>query len=171
VKAATCVRLSALLIVGAILFPPATARALESDQNQPVYLRADSIVYNEATGKSEYRGGVSLRQGSLHISADVATAIRHGRELETVTAQGRPARARQLVEEEPREIILRGENIRYDAHPRQITLNGQVDVQRGRDRIAADKAIYDLDKGILEAWGRPGHPISATLWRQPETKP
>ena len=170
-KVAVYKRLPALLIVGAVLFPPATARALESDQNQPVHLHADSIIYDQASGKSVYRGSVTLRQGSLHISADVATAVQRDRKLETVTAQGKPARARQLVEEEPREIILRGENIRYDAHPRQITLNDQVDVQRGRDRIAADKAIYDLDKGILEAWGRPGHPISATLWRQPETKP
>jgi lipopolysaccharide export system protein LptA len=171
VKAPVCTRLSTLLIVGAVLFPPAAAQALESDQNQPVHLHANSIIYDQTSGKSVYRGSVSLRQGSLHISADVATAIQRGRKLETVTAQGKPARARQLVEEEPREVILRGENIRYDAHPRQITLNGQVDVQRGRDRIAADKAIYDLDQGVLEAWGRPGHPMSATLWRQPESRP
>jgi lipopolysaccharide export system protein LptA len=171
VKAYRFTRTVTLLLAGLALLPPVAANGLESDRNQPVHLRANSIIYNQATGQSEYRGAVSLRQGSLHIQADVATAVRRGRELETVTAHGEPARARQLVEEAPREIILRGRNIRYDAHPRQITLTEQVDVKRGRDEISANKAVYDLDQGRLEAWGGKGRQVSASLWRRTDSRP
>ncbi len=158
------------LVAASVLLVPLTVHGLASDRDKPVHLHANAISIDQTSGHSTYRGGVLLRQGSLRITANRATAVRTGEALQFVLAHGTPATARQLLEEPPHEIIIRGETMRYDASPRRITVRGDVTVDRGRDRIHAEELTYELDGKRLEARGTDGRQIMATLWREQEPK-
>lgn len=75
--------LLALLLVG----PP--TQALESDKEQPIELVADSVDIDETKGVSIYKGDVDLRQGSMHLRADIVTVYQVDRKTTKVVVQGR----------------------------------------------------------------------------------
>jgi lipopolysaccharide export system protein LptA len=58
-----------LLLYGLIT---TTANALQSDRQQPLEINADTSDGTLGDGRSELRGNVEIRQGSLIIRADVA---------------------------------------------------------------------------------------------------
>jgi lipopolysaccharide export system protein LptA len=159
------------LATASALLIPLGVRGLASDVGQPVHLHADTISIDQATGQSHYRGKVVLRQGSLRITADSATAVHKGSKLERIDATGSPATARQQLEEAPHVITLRGQTMHYNAQQRLIRVAGHVTVARGQDRVHADEVTYDLNGKELHATGKDGHQVKATLWRQQETRP
>ncbi|MBP8024143.1 MAG: lipopolysaccharide transport periplasmic protein LptA, partial [Chromatiaceae bacterium] len=89
------------LILGASLLSSAPAWALETDQQQPLYLEADNAEMDEAKRLSLYSGSVIVRQGSLEIRADQVT-IHHAEDKrpQLVIAIGKPASYKQAVEGE-----------------------------------------------------------------------
>ena len=64
------------LMLGAWLLTSAPAWALETDQQQPLYLEADNAEMDEDKRLSLYSGNVIVRQGSLEIRADQVTMPR-----------------------------------------------------------------------------------------------
>ncbi|MBA1331005.1 LptA protein, partial [Candidatus Endoriftia persephone str. Guaymas] len=53
-----------------LLLLPLQARALSGDREQPIYLEADSVEIDEASGVSVYIGNVVVSQGSMRLEAD-----------------------------------------------------------------------------------------------------
>jgi lipopolysaccharide export system protein LptA len=159
------------LAVASMLLIPLRAPGLASDADQPVHLHANTISIDQTTGLSHYRGKVVLRQGTLRITADRATAVHKGRKLERIDAAGSPATARQQLEQAPHLITLRGQTLHYNAQARRVRAAGRVTVARGRDRVHADEVTYDLNRKELRATGKDGRQVKATLWREQESRP
>jgi lipopolysaccharide export system protein LptA len=126
-----------------------TAVALESDREQPIELAADSVDINEATGVSVYRGDVDLRQGSMHLRADVVTVHQEGRRPTRVVAEGRPVRFEQQSARGP----VKGEarRVEYEVDSENLVLAGDALLVQGQDSMRSDRILYDRMRAVVKA--------------------
>src|SRR5690606_11186965 len=87
-----------LLLLGC-LAAACSAWALPTDRDQPIHVQADSAELDDRQGKAIYRGDVVITQGTLKITGNTVTVTRNARgEIDTFTAQGRPAYYEQQPE-------------------------------------------------------------------------
>lgn len=133
-----------LLAAGLLLGAVATARALDSDQEQPLYIEADAVELDEKTSESLYIGNVDVQQGSLRILADqVQVKHREDRQPRQIIALGNPARYRQMTEGKSEPLLGRAQRMEYDADRNEITFIDQAEVSQGQDRFASDRIVYN----------------------------
>ncbi len=125
------------------------AVALESDRNQPIELAADSVDINEAEGLSVYRGDVDLRQGSMHLQADVVRVHHRGRDPSRVVAEGRPVRFEQQSTRGPVEGQAR--RVEYEIASENLELSGDAVLVQGKDTMRSDRIVYDRVRAVVKA--------------------
>jgi len=130
--------------------PP--ARALESDQQQPLYLEADNAEMDEAKRLSLYTGKVIVRQGSLEIHADQVT-IHHAEDKrpKLIIAVGQPTTYKQAVEGQEKPVEAEALRMEYQADKDEITLIDQAVVFQGTDTFRSDRIIYDRINARVKA--------------------
>ena len=159
-------RLHSLGLACALLLVGPAARALESDAQQPINIRARSVEANEKTGVSVYQGDVVMTQGSLRIEGDrVEVTLRDGAP-QRVRAWGKPARVRTLTDT-GEEVRGRGARIEYRAQPREIDLHGDVEVRRNGDLLTGARVQYALDAQTFTAQGGDGGQVTAVIQPAP----
>ena len=139
-------------MVGLALLPAAPAGALESDQQQPLYLEADNAELDEAKRLSLYTGNVIVRQGSLEIHAD-QVQIHHleDKRPELIIATGQPATYQQLVEGEEQPVEAQARRMEYQATKEEITLIDEAVVFQGTDTFRSDRILYDRRNAKVKA--------------------
>jgi len=140
-------------IIGLFLLsatPP--ARALDSDQQQPLYLEADNAEMDEAKRLSLYTGKVIVRQGSLEIHADQVT-IHHAEDKrpKLIIAVGQPTTYKQAVEGQEKPVEAEALRMEYQADKDEITLIDQAVVFQGTDTFRSDRIIYDRINARVKA--------------------
>jgi lipopolysaccharide export system protein LptA len=125
------------------------ALALESDSTQPIELAADSVDFNEAEGRSVYKGNVDVRQGSIRLRGDVVTVYQAGRDPEKVVAEGRPVKFEQRIDKG----LVQGEALRveYEVASENIILIGEAVLNQGKDTMRSDRIVYDRVKSVVKA--------------------
>ena len=140
------------LILGTFLLSSAPAWALETDQQQPLYLEADNAEMDEAKRLSLYSGSVIVRQGSLEIRADQVT-IHHAEDKrpQLVIAIGKPASYKQAVEGEEKPVQAEALRMEYQADKDEITLIDQAVVFQGTDTFRSDRILYDRTNARVKA--------------------
>lgn len=123
--------------------------ALESDQDQPIELAADSVDIDEGKGLSIYRGDVDLRQGSIRLRADVVTVHQVGRKPSKVVAEGRPVRFEQMADKGP----VKGEarRVEYEIGSENLVLAGDAVLLQGKDSMRSDRIVYDRVRSVVKA--------------------
>jgi len=124
---------------------PAIAAALDSDRLAPVQIRAERIDVDQKTGISHYQGQVRYQQGSMRMDASSAdvTMARPSHALVSLKAEGRPARFRTELEQEPREVRGEARRLAYDAASGELQLQGAARLERGTDVVTAGHLRYD----------------------------
>ena len=128
------------------------AHALKTDQDQPVYLEADSVLVDEQKSQSIYTGHVQIRQGSMDLRADQVTVHHYpDRRPEHITATGSPATYRQAIEGQKEDVQGEALRIEYDADKDKITLIGKAVLYQGKDTFRNDRIIYDRATGEVKA--------------------
>lgn len=137
----------ALLIPLLLLF--GGVHALESDRNQAIELAADSVDIDEAKGVSVYKGDVDLRQGSIHLRADVVTVHQSGRKTSKIVAEGRPVHFQQESTKGP----VKGEarRVEYEVGSENLILGGDAVLKQGQDTMRSDRIIYDRVRSVVKA--------------------
>jgi lipopolysaccharide export system protein LptA len=146
-----------LLGRGAILslclsWPGAPIVALEGDQQQPVYIEADSVELDDVQDTSVYIGNVQIDQGSMRILADQVTVKhREDRRPLFIVAEGNPVRYRQDVEGEKGEVKAHAQRMEYDAEKDELTLIDQAELNQATDRFASDRIVYDRARSQVKA--------------------
>jgi lipopolysaccharide export system protein LptA len=139
---------SSLLLL--LTAPP--AHALKSDQDQPVYLEADSVELDEQKSESVYKGDVQVQQGSMQILADEVTVHHYpDRRPEHITAIGAPAKYRQEIEGQKQEVHAEALRMEYDAGKDELTLIGQAVLYQGQDTFRNDRIVYDRATAQVKA--------------------
>lgn len=139
----------ALLALGTL---PAALPALESDQDQPVYLESDSAELDDQKSLSIYRGSVVVTQGSVEIRADEVEIHHHpDRRPRLIIATGRPATYRQAVEGEAQEMRAEALRMELETDRDEIVLIGEAAVFQGEDRLRSDRIVYDRAAALVKA--------------------
>ena len=160
----------ALLIVPVLLAAPLSVLAAEGERQLPVFLRADRIDINQKTELSLYRGHVVFSQGTFRLTAARAEVQNRANQLETVTAEGKPATFRYRPEGTV--VFIEGEASRavYHAVARQVDLYDNVQLQRGRDLFRSAVLHYDIENQSLIGEGASGRRVYAALMPQTSNK-
>ncbi len=123
--------------------------ALESDKEQPIELAADSVDIDESRGTSVYRGDVELRQGTIHLRADLVTVHQDKRKPTKIIAEGRPVKFSQQSDKGP----IKGEARRaeYEVNSENLVLIGDAVLTQGKDRMRSDRIVYDRVRSVVKA--------------------
>ena len=154
--------LRGLLAAGAAL--PATVHALVSDRAQPVKVSADRVEINQKTGHSEYRGNVTLVQGSLRIRADFVRVTNAGRDIVSVHASGKPVTFHQKLDGDKGEVDASALKVTYFAREGRVDLHDKVSFRRGGDVFDTQVLRYYLESGHMNAaGGKPGERVRSVL--------
>ena len=137
-------------LFAALLFALTPAAfALESDRDQPIELVADSVDIDEAKGVSIYRGDVDLRQGTIHLLADVVTVKHVDRKPSKIVAVGKPVKFRQQTERG----MVDGEakQVEYEVSSENLVLIGDAFLVQGKDSMRSDRIVYDRVRAVVKA--------------------
>ncbi len=127
----------------------ATALGLESDREQPIELAADSVDIDEGKGLSVYRGDVDLRQGTIHLRADVVTVHQDGRKPRKIVAEGRPVKFRQQTPDGP--VKGEAQRVEYEVNSENLVLIGDAVLVQNKDSMRSDRIVYDRVKSVVKA--------------------
>jgi lipopolysaccharide export system protein LptA len=130
-----------LLLYGLIT---TTANALQSDRQQPLEINADTSDGTLGDGRSELRGNVEIRQGSLIIKADVAEVEKVEGRVREVILTGTPVHLEQEIEQQGH-VQATADRIEYRVATGLVTLTGGADVQHPQYRVSGDVLNYDLN--------------------------
>jgi lipopolysaccharide export system protein LptA len=133
------------------LLVPLPAGALSSDKDQPITIEADSVDYDEKTGKSIYRGDVVVQQGTIEIKADEVTVYRKEGETDRVIATGAPVRFKQRPDDSELYVKGRAQRVEYDANSDTVYLIDKARITQGNDSFDSDRIQYDRVNAVMKA--------------------
>lgn len=160
------------------LFAPAFAAPaptpVPASTSQIITIDADSSSATRTPHGSQaeviYSGHVVIHRGALTLFGKRATVTLRKQAIERVVLIGRPARFNYTPADEP-PVQGRAHSVTYVANGDLIELDGDVHVQRTRERFTAAHARYDLKTRRLSASGGTGGQIHAVLMPATGTTP
>lgn len=140
-------RVSALIFF--IVFQAASAFALPDDKNQPMYVQADTVSFNNKTGFSQYIGHVSVQQGSIHLTAQTAEVhMDTHHQIQEAVAKGtanEQAHYWSLPELNKPELNAYADLIRVYPQKHLVYLIGNAKVSQGKDSYSAPEIQYNSE--------------------------
>lgn len=148
--------LTKLLLCATIGMLSVHAHALPNDKEQPIHISANSAKLDRKQRTATYSGEVTLKQGSLEISADQITIHTNTDDkVEKMEARGKPARYQQQPAENQAPITAQANSIRYTLTNEQLLLleNAFLEQQNGAS-ISGNRIDYDIRKEIMKAAGK-----------------
>ena len=133
------------------------ARALSTDSDQPIAIKADRAEHDDAGRTTMYRGDVVIDQGSLHILGDTVTIRFDGRDtVAKITAVGAPAHFRQLPDGGARYRKAWAKRMVYFPEQDLMVLLGEAHYEKeDGSRVQADRLAYDLLNARFKALADP----------------
>lgn len=139
-----------ILSITLILFLSASAHALKDDIEKPVYINADSVLFNKSKGQGVYEGNVSIVQGSLDIRAAKIEIHAPGGEIKKITASGSPVKFKQKMDDGK---LAQGQANRvvYLVESKRIILDGNAALKQNNDNFASNHIEYSINNGELKA--------------------
>lgn len=148
-RRASAAPLLAALLAAALLMAGPLALALESDRQQPIELAADSVDIDEGKGISVYKGDVDLRQGSIHLRADVVTVHQRDGKTSKIVAEGLPVKFKQQAANGP----VKGEarRVEYEVGSENLLMAGDAVLIQGKDTMRSDRIVYDRVHSVVKA--------------------
>ena len=139
---------SALCILSLLL--STAAHALKDDIEKPVYINADSVLFNKSKGQGVYEGNVSIVQGSLDIRAAKIEITAPGGEIKKITASGSPVKFKQKMDDGK---LAQGQANRvvYLVESKRIVLDGNASLKQNNDNFSSNHIEYSISNGELKA--------------------
>jgi len=136
----------------ALSFP---AHALKDDVSKPVYINADSVVFNKTKGFAVYEGNVSIVQGSLEIKAWKIEIKAPKNKIKLIEAKGSPVSFKQKMDDGK---IAKGtaNRVRYLVEEKRLFLDGNAVLSQNDDKFSSNHIEYSIRSGELKAGYKPG---------------
>lgn len=127
-----------------------SAYALKDDIEKPVYINADSVLFNKNKGFGVYEGNVSIVQGSLDIRARKIEINAPGGEITKIIASGAPVKFQQKMDDGK---LAKGQAnlVVYVVANKRISLDGNAVITQNNDRFASNHIEYSISNGELKA--------------------
>ena len=130
--------------------PLGTALALSSDQDQPIYIEADSVDIDDRQGVSVYQGQVDVKQGSIHLTAEKVTIYQKERKADRIIAVGQPVTFKQRTDD-GKDVNGRALQVEYYVNREELVLIDDAELTQGVDRFSSDRILYDRKNAVVKA--------------------
>ena len=140
-----------------LLVASSSAHARSSDRDQPIVIEAGAAEADNRSQVTVYRGDVVITQGTLRITGD--TVWIHYNDANSITkaiSVGKPAKFRQLPDDKEDYMTAHADRMEYHADQDLILLLGNARYGEGRDKITAQRIVYDSRRGRVKAGVEPG---------------
>lgn len=134
-----------------------SALAKSSDRNQRTNVGADSsdCSINEG-GPCILTGNVSIKQGSMDITAARADVRRSGGEIRSVKLDGAPVKLRQQMDDGAW-LNATAAQVDYDLGNSIVIFTGSANIQQpGRGSISGERIVYNMRTGQVQSGGAAG---------------
>ncbi|RYZ85497.1 MAG: lipopolysaccharide transport periplasmic protein LptA [Moraxellaceae bacterium] len=139
----------------AAFFDVAFVSALPSDKEQEIHILAKTASASQKDGVVTYSGDVKLTQGTLEITADKITLRTNSKQkVETIVAEGSPARYQQQPDEKKAIIHAEALNINYSVAKDYITLDKNAYIEQNGATTKGGRVEYDISSGTVKASGQ-----------------
>lgn len=127
-----------------------SAMALKGDVEKPVYISADSVVFNKAKGFAIYEGHVSIVQGTLEIKASKIEIRAPKNEISKITATGGPVSFQQKMDD-GKFAKGKANRVIYLIKDKRLFLDGNAVISQGNDKFSSNHIDYSIRNGELKA--------------------
>jgi len=126
------------------------AFALKDDVTKPVYINADSVVFNKSKGFAVYEGNVSIVQGTLEIKAYKIEIKAPNNKIVLIEAKGNPVSFKQKMDDGK---IAKGtaKRVRYFVEDKRLFMEGSAVLSQNNDKFTSDHIEYSIRSGELKA--------------------
>ena len=150
-----------LFTLPAITWTAATA----AESVEKIFIDADHMHMNIASGKSVYTGNVKISQGKLVLMGHKVILQRSEKEVERLTVIGKPAQYNQVTET-GETIKAQSEHMVYTASQNKLVMTINAHLQQPDLKLSSQKIIYDTQKQIVIAGGNNGATATDTDTKQ-----
>lgn len=137
-------------ITSLFLFFTSSLMALKSDVEKPVYISADSVVFNKAKGFAIYEGHVFIVQGTLEIKASKIEINAPKNDIRKITATGSPVSFKQKMDD-GKLAIGKANRVIYLIKDKRLFLDGNAVISQGNDKFSSNHIDYSIRNGELKA--------------------
>jgi len=144
------------------------AFALPTDSQQPIHIQADRAEMDQNTGIAIYYDHVVVDQGSMHVAADKLTIEVQNNQVVKLTAVGRQAHYRQLVNEQDPEVLADADTIIYFTQDGKVDLIGNGHLTQAPNEFRGELIHYDINAGKVEAHSPQSGRVNAIFKPTPE---
>ena len=144
---------SQCVLAASMLLFSASVWALQSDQNQPISIDADSAMLDQGNQVTVFSGNVVAKQGTIDIRAAKVEVSRTSDSNQVITATGSPVTFKQQLDGGKGWVNGQANNVTYQSASGLITLNGQAKVKRGGDEVTGNSITYNTKTEIYTAAG------------------
>lgn len=119
-------------------------------RTEKIFINADYMKLNTASGNSVYTGNVKISQGELVLTGDKVTLKQVNDELEQFTVIGKPARYNHVTED-GENIKAESEKMVYTASQNRLVMTKNAQLTQPDHHISSQTIIYDTEKKIIIA--------------------
>lgn len=146
---------SPILVLLLSFLASSIALALPNDSEQPISIKAERSMLDNAKGLLTYDGQVAFVQGSITIISDhLEVHLLDGR-IVFVEATGKPAEFSQLTQIDGDTLVASGNLLRYDVTTQNLHINSDAIIIEGKNRMSGGIIDYNLANGYAEVIGDP----------------
>jgi lipopolysaccharide export system protein LptA len=146
--------ISMIAITSSLLFV-SNAQAGKKDLEQEITIKSQKQSADLKNKIASYLDNVSIRQGSISISADVVKVFsfvdkKSDEKIDTYLAKGQPAIFQQKLEDGSL-ITLQADEIKYHPTSNMITVSGNALVKQAGSEVSGNEITYNTLSEKLEA--------------------
>mgnify|MGYP000281496660 CR=1 FL=1 len=148
-----------------VLISPAYAD--KTDLEQEITIKSQRQAADLKNKIASYLDNVSIRQGSISITADVVKVFsrvdqKSGEKNDTYLAKGKPAIFEQQLEDGSL-ITLQADEITYNPNSNMITISGNALVKQAGSEVSGNKITYNTLSEKLEAQSANNQSVTTIL--------
>ncbi len=122
------------------------------DEEQPINIQSDVASFDNVTGLANYKGNVTVNQGSRHLSAEELTIKRDKHnQIEIMIATGKPARFHSQPDLTKPQGSGKAKIIKYYPQSDTVDLLQNAELTQNGDTITGPVIKYNFANGRLKS--------------------
>ncbi len=121
--------------------------ALDSDQQKPLLISAETADLNSQTGVGVYTGNVTIDQGTTHVRGDKVTSYSENNKITQVVVVGdkkKQAHYESVLDVGKPPLVATADIIKFFPEKNYAILLGHAYVQQGKNSIMGEHLEYDI---------------------------
>ena len=144
-------KIKASTLLALTLLASAHAIALTSDVNKPAVISANNQTIDLVKNFAMLSGNVTIKQGSILISADSLKIYNHGKSgKEIMVLTGNPAKFSQQLEQGG-QLKAQAKTIRFERAKNIVSLTTDAQLKQQDSLVKSQFISYDMAKKVLLA--------------------